>query len=171
MMMFTGFTPLLSNSSIVKALTEPEKQYWQSYLNTSPAGLSKKIFVEASYAGNQSSTDQLLALYLSGKKTAGSSMAEDFTSSGEPLPQVGNFWILLNSLDEPSCILRTERVVLTQFKNVSEEIARAEGEGDLSLQHWRDSHRRFFAPFLAGWGVAHIDEATVVTEFFRIVHV
>ena len=134
-------------------------------------GVSENSWVEASYAGNQLSTDQLLGLYLSGKKTAGSGIVEDFISAGDPLPQVGNFWILLNSLGEPGCILRTERVVLNKFKDVSKEIAVAEGEGDLSLHYWQESHRRFFAPFLAGWGVADIDEATVVTEFFRIVHV
>ena len=155
----------------MKVLTELEKKYWQVYLDSASGDLLKNPRVEASYAGNQLSTDKLLGLYLSGGKTAGSGIVEDFISAGDPLPQVGNFWILLNSLDEPSCILRTERVVLNRFLDVSAEIAVAEGEGDLSLQYWRETHRQFFAPFLKSWGVEDIENATVVTEFFRIVHV
>ncbi|MGL4307984.1 MAG: ASCH domain-containing protein, partial [Cetobacterium sp.] len=30
------------------------------------------------------------------------------------------------------------------FENVSEEFAKKEGEGDLSLDHWRKAHEKFF---------------------------
>lgn len=115
-------------------------------------------------------TDGLLSLYLRGIKTAGSSIAEDFVSAGDPLPQAGDYWIFLNGRDEPSCILRTERVVFNKFGEVPVEIARAEGEGDLSIEHWRRVHAEIYGPQLAGWGVPRIEEATVVTEFFEIVY-
>ena len=51
-----------------------------------------------------------------------------------------------------------------------ERIAVAEGEGDLCLSHWRATHARRYADHLQEWGLLHIEDATVVTEFFHIVH-
>ena len=156
----------------MKPLNDAEKQYWHDYLKTLKES-ERPIypFVEASYAGNKDVTDALLQLCLNGKKVAGSSIAEDFLSAGDPLPKVGNYWIYLNSRSEPSCILLTEKVVTNKFKDVPIEIALAEGESDLSLDHWKTVHKSAYSPFLSKWGIRHIDEATVVTEFFKIVHI
>ena len=40
--------------------------------------------IEAAFAGNRGFTDELLALYLAGKKHAGSSIVEDFLTAGDP---------------------------------------------------------------------------------------
>ena len=154
----------------MKTLRDPEIRYWQEYLQTKPLDMPINPNISASYAGNKDTTDKLLHLYLIGKKTAGSSLVQDFISAGDRLPQIGNFWILLDSQDVPRCILRTERVVFNKFNNVSEEISQAEGEGDLSLDYWRKTHKFFFSPFLEQWGLNNIEDATVVTEFFKIVY-
>ena len=153
------------------ALNPVEQSYWESYLRTLPEGeRPNDAVVSAGYAGNPELTDELLALYFAGKKTAGSSLLEDFQSAGDSLPQVGNHWIYLNRRGEPCCILKTERIVMHKFKDVPPEIAAAEGEGDGSLEYWRRVHREIYTPFLAKWGVHELNEATVITEFFRIVY-
>ncbi len=155
----------------MKNLKQPEELFWLEYLKTTPPGLPEIPRITASYAGNKLTTDDLLHLYLIDKKTASSSILEDFTSANEPIPKIGDFWIILNSKDEPSCILRTERVVVfNKFKHVTKEIAIAEGEGDLSLEYWRRVHKDFYSPFLKSWGLTDIEDATVITEFFKIVY-
>ncbi len=151
-------------------LREIETKYWQSYLSTlAEEDRPLRPRVVAFHAGGRAITDSLLQLYLAGKKSAGSSIVEDFLSAGDPLPEVGNYWILLDSRDQPSLILRTERVVVHQFNDVPPEVAVAEGEGDLSIEYWRRAHRELYEASLKDWGVNSIDEATVITEFFRIV--
>jgi len=155
----------------VNDLKQNEKDFWQKYIVTLPEHeRPTNPHVEAQFAGNREITDDLLELYLIGKKTAGSGLVEDYISSGAPLPKVGNYWILLNSRDEPGCILRTERTITHKFKDVPVEIAIAEGEGDLSLAYWRHVHKEFFRPFLSRWNVENIEEATVITEFFKVVY-
>lgn len=147
-----------------------EEEYWLRYVSTRPLDeISQSVNVTASYSGNREMTDALLALYLMGKKHAGSSIVEDFLTAGDPLPKVGNYWIHLNSKDEPKCILKTVRIAINKFKDVPEEIAIAEGEGDLSLEYWRRVHAKHYGPHLTAWGIASIDEATVITEFFELV--
>ncbi len=155
----------------MNSLKSQELAYWEGYLLTIAEELRPQDpFVSDGYAGTPEITDGLLELYLSGKKTAGSSILEDFLSAGDPPPRVGNYWIYLNSRHQPSCILRTERIEIHPFKDIPAEIATAEGEGDLSLDYWKKVHSELYSPFLQSWGVKHIDDATVVTEFFKIVH-
>ncbi|NUT38236.1 MAG: ASCH domain-containing protein [Hamadaea sp.] len=151
-------------------LSEAQWSFWQAYLETlTPESRPADPFVEASFAGARESTDELLALYLTGRKTAGSSIKEDFVAAGDPLPQVGDFWILLNSRDEPGCLLRTDKVTEHRFYDIPPEVAVAEGEGDLSLDHWRRVHQATYEPHLAQWGLASIADATVVTQYFTLV--
>lgn len=120
--------------------------------------------------GNKQIADSLVSLYLSGKKSAGSGLVKDYEIEGDPLPQIGNFWIILNSNEEPVCIVKTVRIEIQKFENVSPEIAKAEGEGDLSLAYWREAHRAFFVPLLPRLGIEDLNSALVVTEFFEIVY-
>ncbi len=148
-----------------------ELAYWEKYLQTLPKEQRPQdAFVTTGYAGTPEITDQLLELYLSGKKVAGSSIVEDFLSAGDPPPKVGNYWILLNSQAQPGCILRTEKTVINKFKEVPIEIAIAEGEGDLTLEYWKRVHLELYSPFLESWGIDDIDKASVITEFFKIVY-
>lgn len=145
------------------------QEFWDSYLQTlKDRPTSPTIIVDV--AGNQEITDELLHLYLSGKKTAASSLLKDYQVTGDPLPQISNYWIILNSNNEPKCIVKTIRIERYQFDRVPEEVAIAEGEGDLSLKYWRKAHIEFFKPYLKSWGVIELDKETLITEFFEVVY-
>ena len=155
----------------MKRLKLEEKKFWQAYLRHAHINEKDQIFnVEASPAGNFLITDPLIELYLQKKKTAGSSIKEDFESAGDPLPKIGNYWIALNSLKKPCLILKTVNVEYNKFFEVPESVARAEGEGDLSLEYWRRVHSNIYIPHLQRWGLKDISEATVVTEHFEEVY-
>ena len=150
-------------------MNEKIVEYWNSYLRTLEDRPSNPV-VEASISGNDEIADELLDLYLSGKKTAGSGLVKDYELAGDPLPKVGNYWIILNSSKEPKCIVKTIRVELYQFDQVPLEVAVAEGEGDLSLEQWKKAHIDFFTPFLKEWGILDLDKEILVTEFYELVH-
>ena len=143
-------------------------KYWNSYLETLEEKLDHPD-VEAGIAGNQEIADKLLSLYIEGKKTAGSGLVKDYELAGDPLPKVGNYWIILNSKGEPGCIVKTVKVEQYKFNEVPEEVAIAEGEGDLSLDYWQKAQREFFNPYLKDWGVEDLDQEMVVTEFYEVV--
>jgi len=152
-------------------LRENESTYWTAYIELLPPHeRPSDPRVTASIAGYPEIADELLDLYLSRRKTAGSGLVRDYENSGEPLPKVGDYWIILSRDKTPRCIVRTRGVQIHPFSKVPEAIAIAEGEGDLSLDHWRHVHAAFFTPFLNDWGVEDLSNAEVVTEFFEIVH-
>lgn len=126
--------------------------------------------IKASIAGNSEIADLLLGLYLTGKKTAGSSLLKDYELAGDPIPKVGDHWIVLDSSQTPRCILKTVRVEVRPFAEMTEAVAIAEGEGDLSLAYWKSTHEEFFSFYLQDLGIEDIKSALVVTEFYEKVY-
>lgn len=152
-------------------LKKSHKEYWDAYINTLPENERPSApTIEAAPCGNHDITDELIALYLDGKKTAGSGLAEDYKYCNDPLPKIGNYWIVLDSQDKPKLICKTLKVEFNRFGDIPAYIAKAEGEGDCSIQYWKDVHSKIYAPHLKTWGIEDINDATVVTEFFEVVY-
>lgn len=149
-------------------MNKKEELFWNAYLETlSENPVDPKI--EIGIAGNDEIADSLLGLYLEGKKTAGSGLVKDYEICGDSLPEVGDFWMILDSRKEPKCIVKTKRVEINLFGEMPVEVAVSEGEGDLSLEYWTHAHREFFSPFLESWGIENLDAEKVVTEFYDLV--
>ena len=111
--------------------------------------------------------DGLAALVFSGKKTATASAFPCYEEEGEPLPEPGEYSVILDSRDEAICIIKTTKVYITPFNEVTERHARMEGEGDLSLKYWREVHRDFFIGELAEIGRSFTEDMPVVCEEFE----
>lgn len=153
----------------MKKLKPAEDAFWKGYLAGLPAGRGpRKPFVEAAFAGTRETTDGLIRLYRSGRKTAGSGLVADFKTAGDPLPKAGNYWIILDGRRRPRLLVRTVRVEFNLFAEIPAAVARAEGEGDLSVSSWKKIHRKAYLPFLAKWGIEDLERAEVVTEHFEI---
>ena len=68
----------------------------------------------------------------------------------------------------PSVLVCTTQVRVVPFDEVDSDHVHAEGEGDLSLEGWRDEHRRFFRESAGG---VQVDPAMpVVLERFRVLY-
>lgn len=148
-----------------------ERAFFNEYLSRLPAGRRpRRPIITASYAGARGVTDALIRLYLDGRKTAGSSLAKDFSTAGDPMPKRGDYWIILDSRRRPRCLVRTVRVERNRFGAVPDSVALAEGEGDMSVAHWKRVHRRAYGPYLSKWGIHDLDSAMVLTEHFELLH-
>ena len=88
--------------------------------------------------------DDLLALLLSGIKTATSGALWDYEAEGEQLPTPGALGIVTDGRGVPHALVATTQVEIVPFDEVSAEHAYLEGEGDRSLATWREVHERFF---------------------------
>ncbi len=120
-----------------------------------------------SFDGDPGEADALLSLVLTGAKTATSSLRSDYGAEGEQLPQYGSLSIVMDSTDRPRALLRTTDVRIVPFDAVDAAHARAEGEGDGSLEHWRASHAELFAKHSTGT-TATDPSRLVVLEIFEV---
>ncbi|MBQ1377239.1 MAG: ASCH domain-containing protein [Lachnospiraceae bacterium] len=114
--------------------------------------------------------DKLAALMAAGVKTATSSSYILYEKEQEPLPEAGDYSVILNSRDEAVCIIKTVKVTVLPYDQVPAEFAYKEGEGDRSLNYWREVHEAFFANELAEAGLAFSEDMPVVCEEFEVVY-
>ena len=115
------------------------------------------------------SPDELAGLVLAGVKTATSSAYPLYELEGEPLPEAGEYSVILDSRDEAVCVIRTDRVSVVPYRDIGPDHARREGEGDRSLAYWRQVHEAFFREELAAAGLDFTEDMPVVCEEFRAV--
>ena len=114
--------------------------------------------------------DKLAGLVVNGNKRATSSAYAAYEAEGEEAPKAGEYSIILDSKDEAVCIIKTIKVDIVPFKEVSAEFAAKEGEGDLSLNYWRDVHQSFFTEELKEIGMDFSEDILVVCEEFEVVY-
>lgn len=145
--------------------------YWQQFCQAS--GTDPETPYGAFAFGNtEAMADELAQLVLQGKKTGTSSGYELFFLPGEtePVPQTGQIDILLDGREQPVGVIQNIEVTVLPFKEVSDEQARKEGEGDLSLDYWRRVHIEFFEPYYAEANLDFSEETQVLYEEFKLIY-
>ena len=95
------------------------------------------------FGDNPEMADKLSGLVLKGIKTACCSSLSSFQCE-DPVPVIGSYSIILNGQGEPVCVIRSVALRIIRFCDVTEDFAKKEGEGDLSLNYWKQGHQAFF---------------------------
>lgn len=132
----------------------PVEAFWElarfhAKLNTAPGYFGPTALESVpppawSFGSTPEQADELLALMLDGTKTATAGPLWEYDADESPLPEVGTLSIVLDGRGHPRALLETTSVEVVPFDHVDAAHARAEGEGDLSLDYWRTEHERFF---------------------------
>ena len=104
--------------------------------------------------------DKLIELVLSGKKTATTSNYDE-----NELPVIGEESIIHYDNEKDACIVKTIDYKIMKFKDMTEDLASLEGEGDLSLDYWRKVHYEFFKSYNPDFN----EDTLVVFERFELV--
>ncbi|MCA4823158.1 ASCH domain-containing protein [Serratia sp. JUb9] len=114
---------------------------------------------------SQELANELATLIIKGIKTASCGSFSSYQQE-ESAPKIGSHNIILDGQNIPVCVIRLVSMRLVRFCDVTEEFARKEGEGDLSLEYWRKEHQRFFTR--EGY---FSDDMELITEEFEVVEV
>ncbi|BDH47563.1 ASCH domain-containing protein [Salmonella enterica subsp. enterica serovar Choleraesuis] len=96
-----------------------------------------------SFGDSPALADELVALVITGRKRATCCSLASYRADKRPVTP-GSYHIVLNGAGEPACVIRTLALRIIRFDQMSGELAALEGEGDLSLAHWRQAHQEFF---------------------------
>jgi len=118
---------------------------WTDYLaNRGISDEDAPHYVAESFGDHPVLADELLNEILHGTKRATSSLASEYAYYDERVPQPEDHCIICDGAGEPRAILRVVSVDRANFFEVDAEFAKAEGEGDLSLDYWRREHEKFW---------------------------
>lgn len=148
------------------------EQYWHTFLKTLPpdSPYHSKTYVAEWFGDSPELADELGGLVLSGIKTGTCSALCEWEHEGNPIPEVGFISITLDGRNEPICILETTEITLRKYNEVDDDFARSEGEGDLSLNYWREAHRNFFSRVLPKIDKEFSEDIPLVCERFRVIY-
>jgi len=91
--------------------------------------------------------DTLVNLVLEGKKTATCSLLRAYQGYEDEIPRVGLYSLVCDGSNKPRCVVFYTDTFICKFNEVTEKHAFEEGEGDRSLEHWREVHHQFFSDY------------------------
>lgn len=141
--------------------------YWADFQAAS--GNPEAGYAVVAFGDSDAMADELAALVVAGRKRATASLLRDYGDDREPLPQAGDFVVVIDSAGHPRCIWRTTQVVVKPLLDADEAFAWDEGEGDRT-RDWRlSAHREFFSAQARREGFTMSDEIATVFERFTVV--
>jgi uncharacterized protein YhfF len=103
-----------------------------------------RLLVE-SFGDSPGLSQKLIERIRSGHKRAATGLLWAMEEDGDPMPQAGDIEIVVDHMQEPVLLIRVTRVEFLPFDAVTADYAATEGEGDGSLEYWREGHWRFFS--------------------------
>ncbi len=122
------------------------------------------------FGDSPSLKDELLALVLSGRKRAATTLVREMEAQGHPEPKLGAYSVILDGSDEPAAVIRTVALRHVRFSEVDEGHALLEGEGDMTLETYRREHARYFRRVGERLGFDFDPDMEVVLERFELVY-
>ncbi|WEV36350.1 ASCH domain-containing protein [Lactobacillus sp. ESL0677] len=137
------------------------EQYWRNFCNEraiNPSELDEAF----AFGDTKKMADKLADLVNRGIKTATTSIYVPEDS----LAQVGKYCIILDGSNKPVCVVQNKVCEVMPFKQVSQEHAYHEGEGDRTYAYWHQAHVDFFTKECKEEGWTFNDETLVVCEVF-----
>ncbi|WTU55410.1 ASCH domain-containing protein [Streptomyces sp. NBC_00056] len=108
----------------------------------SPAHLASMPRAEFAFPGPL--RDQLVAAILNGSKTSTTGLVVDYEHEGDPLPEVGDRSVVIDSDNRPVAVIEVTGVRVVPLAQVDLAHVVDEGEGDTSVAEWRANHERFW---------------------------
>jgi len=133
--------PFKRNERAVKCYEKCGFEIVDEYIGTDTLGNKEKMIVLLNKPNRWTfgiDVDRLVDLVLDGKKTATTSLYEL-----DNVSRVGDISILTDSKDNNICFIKTINVIITEFRNITWDLAELEGENK-SLNEWKESHMNYF---------------------------
>jgi uncharacterized protein YhfF len=131
-------------------------------------GEEARYFLPMSIGNAPEHADEGAVLILNGTKTLTSSPFWDFPDG--KIPFVGALGVLLDGSQRPRGIVETTRVEIMPFGAITEEMARAYGEGERTVEWWRRVMGAFYKASAARHSAILTDDTPHIWEWFTVVH-
>lgn len=151
-------------------MKETVKQVWELFVKEAELGLDTPMDVYY-FGSTKDVADSLSELVIQGVKRGTTSAVWEYEHYDEKFPKSNEYSIITDFEGNPKCVIRTTDVLRLNFDEVDETLAYIEGEGDKSLEYWRDVHKDIFSRILPSIGKEFTEKMPVIFEIFETVYV
>lgn len=118
--------------------------FWLDFVSRNPIFKNIHQPKSAYFSDNEEEANNLSKLVIEGIKTATCGSLQSYINSKMEIPNIGDLWIVTDFYGNPICVTKTVNVFKIKYKDVTQKIAKLEGEGNLSLKYWQKTHWAFF---------------------------
>lgn len=145
------------------------EEYWKAFIAVDPL-IDQATSYQVWYFGNSSEMARELAeLVISGTKTATASLKSVNDIEPDKAPINDGYSVVTDFEGSPMCIIQTTEIRHIPFNEVDAPFAFDEGEGDQTLEFWRDVHRSYFTKEAAEKGLDFDENSIICSERFKLV--
>ncbi len=145
------------------------EEFWADFC--AATGVSPDEPYQVWYFGNTAEMAlELAALVISGKKFATCSLVAVNEIKPDEAPIIDGYSVVTDFAGDPLCVIRTTEIRHLPFDKVDAQFAAGEGEGDQSLEYWRDVHSQYFSREAADLGIEFNDDSIVCCERFTLLY-
>jgi len=146
------------------------QDYWEAFQVATGVDASDRFYEAFHFDDNERNANYLAELVLQGTKRATASLLWTYKAQEKPLPKPGVFSVVTDWHRKPLCVIETTNVEIVSFESVTESFAATEGEGDKTLQFWKEVHWEYFSRECARMGKTPSLEMPVICETFSVVY-
>lgn len=150
--------------------TEAVQKFWAEFCAANPQVDTETTFQIWHFGLGREDAAGLLNLVLQGKKTATASLPWEYEENPEDAPILNGYSVVTDFDGAPHCVVRTTELRVLPFNEVDAEFAFDEGEGDQSLDYWRQVHWDYFSRRCAALGREPDLEMPVNCERFKLLY-
>lgn len=147
------------------------KDLWKKYLDSigEDFGSTEKAYESWHFCNNEKEANELAELTKKGIKRATAGLLKSYEVENEPLPKVDDLHIIEDWDGNGVCVVKVKSVEILPFCEVTKTHAEIEGEGDKSLEYWREEHLKFFKQDAEELGFTFTEDMKIVFMIFDTV--
>lgn len=149
-------------------ITRSTQNFWERFCDSSRGVDPLTPFQHWFFGNTGEMADELATLVMSGRKTATASLKTANDLKPENAPIMDGHSVVTDFDGNPICVIQTTEIRHLPFDEVDPQFAFDEGEGDRTLEYWREGHLRYFTREAAELGVEFNEKSIVCCERFRL---
>jgi len=160
---------MTSHISAVDAESPHVRQYWRRFCADTGIDVNSR-YIARIFGDPEIGVDiidALVSAVKAGRKRGTTPCKVNLEHNNRSVPEVGDYWIILDSGGLPACVVQVTKVEHARFDEVDEAWAATEGEADSSLEYWYAMHRWWFQKCYRKWGVPWQEDAPIVKIYFE----
>lgn len=143
---------------------------WRNYIDENPKYKNTKTPTSFYFCDNEFDANECADLVVKGIKRATATSLWWFEKNNEPLPKVGNQYIITDWRGNARALIETTKIELIPYNKITVEFAEIEGEGDKSLEYWKKVHKDYYSREMKTFKEKFDENMIIVCEQFKLVY-
>lgn len=143
---------------------------WRNFIKENPENKIKETPISFYFCDNKKDADECAELVVNGIKRATATLLWWFETNNEPLPKVGDQYIVTDWSGNAKAVIETIKIEKVPYNEITPEFAKIEGEGDKSLEYWKRVHKDYYTREMKPYNEEFNENMIIVCEQFKLIY-